>query len=68
MTESVFVAGKFSSEYLAYILLHLQSLQDFTDMAFKGHLCGVVVAVESHHIASESIETSHTSPNHCLEV
>ena len=68
MTESVFVLEKLSSEYLAYILLHLQSLHDFTYMAFKGLHCGIFVAVESHHIASESIESSHTSPNHCLEV
>ena len=55
-----------SSECPGYILLHLQSLQDFTYMALKGLLCGIFVAVESHHIASESVETSHSSPNHCL--
>ena len=58
---------KLSSEYLAYILLHLQSLQDFTYMAFKDLFCGTFF-VESHHNTSESVETFHTSPNHCLEV
>ena len=60
MTDSFSLLEKLSSEYLAYILLHLQSLQDFTYMAFKGLLCGIFVAVESHNIAPESIETSHT--------
>ena len=35
---------------------------------FQGFLCGIFDAVESHHNASESVETFHTSPNHCLEV
>ena len=60
--------NKFSSEYLACILLHLLSLQDFTYMAFKDLLCGTFVDLKCHHIASESLETFHTSPNHCLDV
>ena len=58
---------RLSSEYAAYIVLHLQSLQDFTYMAFKDLRCGTFF-VESHHNTSESVETFHTSPNHCLEV
>ena len=60
--------NKLSSEYLACILLHLLSLQDFTYMAFKDLLCGIFVDFKSYHISSESFETFHTSPNHCLEV
>ena len=29
-------------------------------------LCGIFVDLETHYIASESFETFHTSPNHCL--
>ena len=59
--------NELNSEYLACILLHLLNLQDFPYMAFKDLLCGTFF-VESHHNASESVETFHTSSNHCLEV
>ena len=59
---------RLSSAYPAYIVLHLQSLQDFSYMSFKGLLCGISVNVESDHNASEWVESFHTCPNHCLEV
>ena len=59
---------RLSSEYPGYIVLHLQSLQDLTYMSFKGLLCGIFVNVESDHNASESVESFHAWPNHCLEV
>ena len=37
-------------------------------ICFHGFLCGIFDAVESHHNASESVETFHTSSNHRLEV
>ena len=49
---------------LAPIMLVLfQSLQDFTYIAFKGLLCINCLHSESHHMASKSFETFHTSPN-----
>ena len=46
--------------------MFLQSVQDFTGIAFKDFLCGVFVHLATHHIASELFETLHTSPNHCF--
>ena len=45
------------------MLVLFQSLQDFTYIAFKGLLCINCLHSESHHIASKSFETFHTSPN-----
>ena len=55
-----------SLEFLAHIIVVLQSLQDFTYLAFKGFLCFNFVDLAVHHIASKSFETFHPSPNNCL--
>ena len=44
----------------------LQSLQDFTYIAFKDLLCGNSIVLAIHHIESNSFETFHASSNHCL--
>ena len=53
-----------SLDYPADTLVLLQSLQDFTYLAFKGFLCGIFVHLATQHIPSQSFETLHTSPNH----
>ena len=54
---------KLSLELAPIMLVLFQSLQDFTYIAFKGLLCINGLHSESHHIASKSFETFHTSPN-----
>ena len=53
---------KLSLDQPRNILVLLQSLQDFTCLAFKGLLCINSLHSESHHIALKSIETFHTPP------
>ena len=55
-----------SLEFLAHIMVVLQSQQDFTYLAFKGFLCFNFLDLAVHDIASKSFETFHTSPNNCL--
>ena len=38
----------------------------FTYIAFKDLLCGMLVDLESDHIASKSVETLRISPTHWL--
>ena len=57
---------KLSLDYPGHILVLFQCLLCFTYMAFKGLLCGIVVHLESQHIASKSFEILHTSPNNWL--
>ena len=54
---------KLSLECAPIMLVVFQSLQDFTDIAFKGLLCINCLHSESHHIASKSFETFHPQPN-----
>ena len=42
------------------------SFPDFTFMPFKGFFCGMFVHLSTHHIASISLEISHTSSNQCF--
>ena len=51
---------------LGYILVVLQTLQDFTSVAFNCYLFCIFVHLGNHHIASNWFEILHTSPNHCL--
>ena len=57
---------KVSLEWPSHIFVVLQSLQDFTYIAFKDLLCGNCIVLAIHHIESNSFETFHTSSNHCL--
>ena len=54
---------KLSLELAPIMLVLFQSLQDFTYIAFKGLLCITCLHSESHHIASKSFETFHTTLN-----
>ena len=54
---------KLSLDQQPNILVLLQSLQDFTYIAFKGLLYSNCLHSESHRIASKSFETFHTPPN-----
>ena len=54
---------KLSLELAPIMLVLLQSLQNFTYIAFKGLLCINCLHSESHYIASKSFETFHTLPN-----
>ena len=66
MTESVFVdektwfglPGTHLSAFLDSIRFHL--------IAFKSSLYEILVNLATHHIASKSFETLHTSSNHGL--
>ena len=42
----------------------IQSLQDFSYMAFKGLVYVYCLHPESHHMESESFETFYTPSNH----
>ena len=66
LTDSAVVDKKPSLELVGHIIVVLQSLKDFTYVAFKGFLCFIFVYLAVHHIASKSFETFHTSPNNCL--
>ena len=66
MTEAVVVDEKISLEWPSHIFVVLQSLQDFTYIAFKDLLCGNSIVLAIHHIESNSFETFHASSNHCL--
>ena len=57
---------KVSLEWPSRIFVVLQSLQDFTYIAFKDLLCGNSIVLAIHHIESNSFETFHASSNHCL--
>ena len=57
---------KVSLEWPSDIFVVLQSLQDFTYIAFKDLLCGNSIVLAIHHIESNSFETFHASSNHCL--
>ena len=57
---------KFSLEWPSHIFVVLQSLQDFTYIAFKDLLCGNSIVLAIHHIESNSFETFYSSSNHCL--
>ena len=57
---------KVSLEWASHIFVVLQSLQDFTYIAFKELLCGNSIVLAIHHIESNWFETFHTSSNHCL--
>ena len=55
---------KLSLDEPPHILVLFHGMQDFTSIAFKDLLSGIFVGLESHHIASKSFQTFHTSPNH----
>ena len=57
---------KVSLEWPSHIFVVLQSLQDFTYIAFKDLLCGNSIVLAIHHIESNSFETFYASSNHCL--
>ena len=57
---------KVSLEWPSHIFVVLQSLQDFTYIAFKDLLCGKSIVLAIHHIESNSFETFYASSNHCL--
>ena len=46
------------------MIVLIQSLQDFTYMAFKSLLCINCLHPENRHMESESFETFHTPSNH----
>ena len=54
---------KLCLELAPNMVVLFQCLQDFTYIAFKGLLCINCLHSESHHIASKSFETFHTTPN-----
>ena len=54
---------KISLELAPIMLVLFQSLQGFTYITFKGLLCINCLHSQSHHIASKSFETFHTTPN-----
>ena len=67
MTEAVVVEWKkISLEWPSHIFVVLQTLQEFTYIAFKDLLCGNSVVLAIHHIESNSFETFYASSNHCL--
>ena len=57
---------KFSLEWPSHIFVVLQTLQDFTYIAFKDLLCGNCIVLAMHHIESNSFETFHASSNYFL--
>ena len=57
---------KVSLEWPSHIFVVLQSLQDFTYIAFMDLLSGSCIVLAIHHIESNSFETFHASSNHCL--
>ena len=57
---------KISLEWPSHIFVVLQSLQDFTYIAFKDLLCGNCIVLAIHHIELNSFETFYASSNHCL--
>ena len=57
---------KISLEWPSHIFVVLQSLQDFTYIAFKDLLSGNSIVLAIHHIESNSFETFYASSNHCL--
>ena len=57
---------KVSLEWPSHIFVVLQSVQDFTYIAFMDLLCGSCIVLAIHHIESNSFETFHASSNHCL--
>ena len=57
---------KVSLEWPSHIFVVLQSLQDFTYIAFMDLLCGSCIVLAIHYIESNSFETFHASSNHGL--
>ena len=53
-------------DYQAEILVFLESVLDFTYIAFKGLLCGIFAHPESHHVDLKSFGTLPKSPNYWL--
>ena len=49
-----------SLECPAHILVLLQSLKDFTYLAFEDFLCNIIVYLATQHIPSQSFKPLHT--------